>query len=126
LGSVASLLPTPDAKVLEAFLLHQLRKVRVAVSNFTVCVDPFFAVLAQNPLLAIGVGVVVSLDVDLPAEVAILVVLIGVRTDLAEPEELALAQLPPGPTLVLVAVPLQPAQPVSASPQSPLGHYLFI
>lgn len=89
-------------------------------------VHPFVAALAQNPLLPIRVRIVIRLHVDLSAEIAVLVVLVGVGTDFAEPKELALAELAAGPTVVLVAEAFEPAKPVSASSQSPLGNYLFI
>lgn len=125
-GTVGSLFPAVDAEVLVSVLKHELPEVRKAVSHFAVDVDPLVAVFAENPLLTVNVGVVIRLHVDLPAEVAVLVVLVRRGAHAAQPEELPLAQLPPRPTPVLVPEPLHPAKPVSASSQSPLGNYLFI
>ena len=116
------LLSAVDAKVLEASLLIivcQPIELSVAVFNFTLSVDPFLAVLTLNPSLAVSVSILPCLNVDLSAEITVLIVLVCVAASLTKPEELAFAKFPSRPLASVAAKRFQLAKLISASSQPP-------
>jgi len=59
------------------FILSQrLLEFFITIGDLTFGMDPLFALFAHHPLLTIGLSMLASLSVDLPAEVAVLVVLV--------------------------------------------------
>jgi hypothetical protein len=71
--------------------------------------------------LTIDVGVISSIDIDLFAEIAKLVVLVGAGTLFAKPHELAFTELPPGPRFVIVAEALVPTEAIGTYSESPFS-----
>jgi hypothetical protein len=88
-------------------------------------VDPLLTVLTLYPLLAINICFIASINVNLLAKIAELVVLVSIPTFFAEPEKLSIGKLPSGPEIVHVAVALISTEPVGAYSQPPLGQWVF-
>ena len=56
-------------------------------------VDPFLAIFTLYPFFSVDISVVARVDVDLVAEVAKLLVLIGITAVLAKPPKLVFPEL---------------------------------
>ena len=62
---------------------------------------PFETAFALDPLFAISLSIVPRVKVNLNAEVAVLIVIVGLGALSAEPHELSLLDLSPRPTLIV-------------------------
>jgi hypothetical protein len=118
-AQVLFLISATYAKVLEVISLKLLGQVLEAILDLTLHVNPLFAALTFYPVLTISVGILTVFQVDLAAEVTVLIILVGWWTRLAQPIELALTRLSTGPFLVVVAKWLEAAEFISASSKTP-------
>ena len=84
--------------------------------------DPLRTALALDPLFAVSFSVVARVQVNLGAEVAVLALLVGLRAELAPPDELPRFELSSRPLLVFISFGRRAAIPVAAKLDSFLSH----
>jgi len=88
----------------ELLVLQQLHEISVAVLvDFAVRVVPLVALLALHPLLSVS-HFRVTVEVDLLAEVAVLVLFIGFSAEFAQPRKGVLVKLTARPEVLFLPV----------------------